>query len=67
MRAFYAEHLAPGSAGRRKLAVQIVGRGHAGELAAPPPPGTKLVPDPQHLPAELPLWPAVLGDAHAPQ
>lgn len=66
MRDFYAAHLAPGSPTRRKLSVHIVGRAHAAELAAEAPEGVTMVPDPQALPRELPLWPAMLGDAHSP-
>lgn len=61
----YAAYVAPGSATRRRLAIHIAGRAHRGELAAPPPEGVTLVPDPSALPQQLPLWPAVLGDPHA--
>ena len=55
----------PASATRRKLSVHIVGRAHAGELAAPAPSGVEMVEQPQELGKQLPLWPAMLGDAHA--
>lgn len=65
VRDFFNTYFAPSSPSRRKLSVHIVGRAHAAELAAEAPEGVELVPEPQALPRELPLWPAMLGDAHA--
>lgn len=64
VRDFYDAHLAPGSPSRRKLSVHIVGKAHAAELAAEAPPGVQLVEAVQQLGKDLPMWPAVLGDAH---
>jgi hypothetical protein len=50
---------------RRKLSIHIVGRAHAAELEAAAGEGVRLVAQPQELGEQLPLWPAVLGDAHA--
>ena len=68
VRDFYAAHLSPSSATRRKLSLHVVGRSHAVELAAPAPPGVELVAGVQQLQElgqRMPLWPALLGDAHA--
>lgn len=65
VRDFYGTYFAPGAPARRKFSVHIVGRGHAAELAAEAPEGVQQVPDPQALRRELPLWPAMLGDARA--
>ncbi len=65
VRHFYNTHLAPDSTTRRKLSLHIVGQAHAAELDAKPPPGVQLVERPQELNTQLPLWPAMLGDAHA--
>ena len=66
VRDYYAAHLSPSSATRRKLSLHVVGRSHAAELAAPAPPGVQLVADvQQELGQRLPLWPALLGDAHS--
>lgn len=65
VRDFFNTYFAPSSPSRRKLSVHIVGRAHAAELVAEAPEGVELVPEPQALPRELPLWPAMLGDAHA--
>ena len=65
VRDFYGTYFAPGAPCRRKFSVHIVGRGHAAELAAEAPEGVQLVPDPQALRRELPLWPAMLGDTRA--
>lgn len=64
VRDFYNTYLAPSSVTRRKLSVHIAGRAHAAELAAEAPAGVALVAAPQQLGKDLPLWPAMLGDAH---
>jgi nardilysin len=53
--AFFAETLAPGGASRRKLAVHVASAAHAGELAAPPPPGAELL-APEGLEAAKARW-----------
>lgn len=65
MRDFYDAHFAPGSPSRRKLSLHIVGKAHTAELADPVPEGVQLVERPQELGKQLPLWPALLGDARA--
>lgn len=65
VRDFYNTYLAPGSITRRKLSLHIMGQAHVAELEAQPPAGVQLVEQPQELSRQLPLWPAMLGDAHA--
>lgn len=65
VRDFYATYFAPGSPTRRKLSLHIVGKAHTAELAEPAPEGVQLVERPQDLGKQLPLWPAMLGDARA--
>ncbi|KAL4440115.1 hypothetical protein ABPG75_003116 [Micractinium tetrahymenae] len=65
VRDFYAAYFAPGSPARRKLSLHIVGKAHTAELAEPAPEGAQLVERPQALGKQLPLWPAMLGNAHA--
>ena len=64
VREFYGAYLAPGSTTRRKLSLHVVGRAHATELDAPPAAGVQLIKQLSEL-DRLPLWPAMLGDAHA--
>jgi hypothetical protein len=65
VRDFYGTYLAPGSPTRRKLSLHIVGRSHAAELQAAAPAGVQIVERPEELGQRLPLWPAMLGDAHS--
>ncbi len=59
LQAAYAEHLAPGSQQRRKLAIHVAGKSHAAELAAGPPAGggEELVEDLPGLQQRLGAWP----------
>ena len=57
----YAEFFAPGSPQRRKLAIHVVGKSHAGELSHGAPTGVQLMEDLPALQGRLGAFPAVTG------
>ena len=57
----YAEYFAPASPQRRKLAIHVVGKSHAGELAAAVPAGVQLAEDLPGLQGRLGAFPAMPG------
>jgi nardilysin len=60
VRELFERALEPGAPGRRKLAVHVVARQHAGELAAAPGGAAELVPDLDALKQRLGFFPAVV-------